>query len=80
MEHGHLLAEASPKPGDRLWRQGDLRDQNDSPLTTLQGSPDGLNVNFCLAAASHPVEQDDLEFAPRNGSVHPVHGNLLIRV
>ena len=58
MKHGGVFAEAAVKPAHHLGGQGDLRHQNDRALAYFQCPLHHGQVDLCLAAAGHAMEQE----------------------
>src|SRR5439155_13818592 len=51
------LGKAALETLDRLWRQRNLRDENDRAATALERGGDRLQIDFRLAAAAHAMHQ-----------------------
>ena len=74
------LAEAKPKPLDRLRRETDLRHQDNRLTPVADHLRDGLKINLGLAAAGHAVDEDRLVLLGSDGGEDDVEGLLLIRI
>ena len=58
VKHGGVFAEAAVKPAHHLGGQGDLRHQNNRALAYFQCPLHHGQVDLCLAAAGHAMEQE----------------------
>jgi hypothetical protein len=57
MDEGDPRIEVGPQPVDEREGEGDLRHQDERRASRLERRGDRLDVDRCLAAARHPIEQ-----------------------
>ena len=79
VQHGHPL-EPRAEPLQGLRREADFRDQHDRLPAETDHLLDGLDVDFRLAAAGNPVDQDGLLPPAVQGLEDRLEGRLLVVV
>ena len=76
VEHRDQVPESLPEPLQGLGSEGDLRDQDDASATTLEHSPEQLDVDQRLPRPGDPVEKSRLPRPEHPGQA--IDGLLLL--
>ena len=74
----HFPAEVGQEDAEQAGGQGDLGDQDDGPLSLVQGVPDEVKVHLGLSRAGDAVEQGRLGLRRSQQSGQAFIGPLLL--